>query len=1121
MTHILPYSGTRANYSVFRATIVAALAPKLAARRPSRYLEFDDVAADNSRLAIGRKQITAFQEYVADHLDRLLKEDPEQEPLIRRALGIPDDISLQLSGWANALEICRLIFLPTMRNLNTGAVQLRRIRTFQGRQHVFTQVLKIRFQNNRYFHDSDDFILRRLHGFRDIAHYDDVARLPYPLLRAAYRLGVRNPDDMLKRLAPIRSGFSPDILELLVAEHVLSEPNDFSRLTEYVRRDHYPHHDPDLEQLRFTLRLLMQAGIPAQQVLCTLKWPYHCNPQHLTSTLDLLRNYGVSDVASLYDQVGPLLWTGELAHWRFVFDEIGARNAEDVGRFKKILNSSDTPSPALVRQLRQLGAGLDELALCEDLIVRTAGKKTAPIDQITLLTQAPYSLTVTQLASCVYYLKERDTEFLGAYLQVLHAYGYSDPHAILAFQPCYTRIYPTTLGNLLDIIRQQKLDNSVEDIAQWITAFDKRDSYLRSGIFSLQYLASAIDLPDLDQLTKVFSLCDLSPTLLQYLIERKKLTSLKDLRKWQNRFGKDAQKYRGGGRDHEIDYILFDDASDRQNFAFIERNYRCIADAIRDAAWAKAGKRPSWEDRPAFDAYNANCMAIEAKLEEQIKPDLPQTLLATDGMLLRSILNALIDQDVERQRCLLAELGPIVDDLLLGAGPSHTELSALEADAISLIYGVDPHFIAHHWKSVGGCEHHLNKLHLHPTYPMIWRRMVKISQESVSQRELDALRDATLFAKRFHPDVFHDMFEACKHLRPGQLSEPSAEPRSLRHHLGVLLAAGESDTHVAEWTRERLSNLNTLQDCGSNTYQLLQDLDAFFSTTLADGLANSMEGFVARFPENQAARLAARLGAPRQSDNGQPIEGRASLCHALKKTCEKVTAVYRRWVDDELKKFSETTAPGARESQLSAVVSKHPAAFFAKEATKLCTAGNVPMWREDHHAHLLVFDHSRKRLVGMAMLYVMPLSFLSKEKKSLIVRAINPTEEALAEYDASSIVDAYVNVCRQIAETNDLACVAFPDHAGMGFLSNRTAIEKDITARFIKSALTTRVQKENIVSSSMLGLSPYYTSQSDAQRFYAYEHGQGEINTFYFVWQSCALTHKLRLHITENQALTG
>jgi hypothetical protein len=496
-------------------------------------------------------------------------------------------------------------------------------------------------------------------------------------------------------------------------------------------------------------------------------------------------------------------------------------------------------------------------------------------------------------------------------------------------------------------------------------------------------------------------------------------------------------------------------------------------------------------------------MAIEAKLEEQIKPDLPQTLLATDGMLLRSILKALIGQDVERQRCLLAELGPIVDDLLRGAGPSHTELSDLEADAISLIYGVEPQFIAHHWQSVGGCEHHLDKLHLHPTYPMIWRRTVKISQESVSQRELDALRDATLFAKRFHPSVFHDMFEACKHLRPGQLAEPSAEPRSLRHHLGVLLAASESDTHVAEWTRERLPNLNTLQDCGSNTYQLLQDLDAFFATTLADGLANCMEGFVARFSDEQAALLAARLGVPTgQSDNGQLIEGRASLCHALEKTHVKVAAVYRRWVDDELKKFSEAAAPGTGESKLSAVVSKHPAAFFAKEATKLCTAGNVAMWREEHHAHLLIFDHSCKRLVGMAMLYVMPLSCLSKEKRSLIVRAINPTEEALAEHDASSIVDTYVNVCRQIAETNDLACVAFPDHAGMGFLSNRTAIEKDIVTRFIKPALNGRDQRENIVSSSMLGFSTYYTSQRDVQRFYAYEHGRGEVNTFYSVWRS-------------------
>lgn len=179
---------------------------------------------------------------------------------------------------------------------------------------------------------------------------------------------------------------------------------------------------------------------------------------------------------------------------------------------------------------------------------------------------------------------------------------------------------------------------------------------------------------------------------------------------------------------------------------------------------------------------------------------------------------------------------------------------------------------------------------------------------------------------------------------------------------------------------------------------------------------------------------------------------------------------------------------------------KYPAAFFAKEAALLCTRSNVDMWLEERHSHLLVFDPEGKKLVGMAMLYIEPIPVLHRSRASLIIRAINPTEQAMACHDPASIVDAFLGVAEQIAQDNQLAAVAFPTHAGMHLLSNRKEIEDDLKARFISRASSWRRCREDEVP--VAGASRLEPPLAVGATFDAYEKGQTRVETLYVFWHA-------------------
>lgn len=270
----------------------------------------------------------------------------------------------------------------------------------------------------------------------------------------------------------------------------------------------------------------------------------------------------------------------------------------------------------------------------------------------------------------------------------------------------------------------------------------------------------------------------------------------------------------------------------------------------------------------------------------------------------------------------------------------------------------------------------------------------------------------------------------------------------------------------------------------------IEELVELFHVDLVDALDARRDGFINRFSDDDAALLASKLG-----DCGESGAGRDRLFRALQATRAKVLPIYQRWAKAERRKFI-TEESAVRITRLSAVVSKHPAAFFARETVGLCTAGRVDLWCERRHSHLLVFDTVAKNLAGMAYLYVEQIWEIHPSRPSLVIRAINPTIDMLACHSPASIVDAFLDVACQVAEANGMACVAIP--CGGSELSNRDKIEDDIRRRFVKPSRPRPYfrPQEGGAKPGFERISPPWAVSA---KFAAYEERRNSAHTLYLV----------------------
>lgn len=1080
-------------YRMFRRDILEQLAKRRADRRwMSRRSAHDDEVG----FGVGRAAIMEFRGEVAERALDLSAQSSELDQLVRRALRLASSLPLVPDRWANA-ERRLFVFLPFSLCMRRARRLLRLVGTPQGRELIFEHHAKRTLSwSSIYYGESLDFALRWFEPVKTWRQFESWGMTSINALRTARLLGLTTVGEVRSAFGHGAQKQKSELALLLVAEGVIRSVSELPWAGAKSWSDHRDVEAEELRKLRAIVRLLLAEGVERRQIASILRFPLsHMNPALLGENIATLKAGCVGDMAAVLERLGDRLWRTPTPVWRFVLDVIGARSVERLGRFRRLLDCHHELSAELARVLVDVGAGLDELEGCQRLFVALDPER-ADASKFTLnlrqLASSPYLLRLDQLAQCEAYLtggsSGRPEYALSNFLEVLSKHGLDDPSAVLEFQSCFeNRISASCLDQALKLQATAECNEPLDQRVAWVLQA-ARGAHLH--VF--EYLVQALQLRGVQSLQQVLKLAPLGIPFLRCLIEDRGLDTLRSLKKWYYQ-ALGVEGYQSSGRYDAVDKLLFNDAFQRNHFGLLESNQAAVMSIVRRKTEQVLGAWPWKADEEQKTVYRKASDVLTRQTRFDMLPVFELVLDRTGGVILEGLFDE--DRSTDQPSALeekLARLTPLLDDLLAGCGPTDANVSPMEVGAIALVYRTSPDFIQSSWRQVRGLTHHLDRLTLRKSYDMSWRCTRRQLQGQLERSGFFALVKAAEFSSGFAANEYRDMFTACQRLSPKQLREHSrsASVETLARHMGSLLALAGEDSTVSQWTHGGFGQLLTMDDASLAAYQRIGDLVDLFNVVLPDALGAHADHFIDQLSDVDAEHWATRLGP-----SVQGLSGRALLRAMVTRTREKALPVYLRWARRQLARYQDEGDATRSAIRLEAKVSKHPAAFFAKKAANLCSAGRMKMWEEERQTHLLVFDPLGRRLVGMAMLYVQVIPQIDPQRPSLVIRAINPIEEVFSAFETRSIVDSFFSAAQQIAEDNRLACVAFPALSGAHLMSNRSLIEDDIKQRYVGHA-TSRLD----VAQTNQKLSPKALQRIET-KFYAYEHGEEAVDALYVVWR--------------------
>ena len=1054
------------------------------------------VAQSSRTFSDGRRAIHAFREHVAAHIVELIEASPDNELLVRQALCLNASVDLQRDVKAVTVQILYL-FLPTRLAIHRARMVLAQSRCLEGRKLLFELFVTQSLPGRRiYYEEALDFALTRLEATKSWEDFEGLTRMDLHLMRSALKLGLANPADIRRVLPSHKYRSMSKLLWVLVSEGVICSVQELSwmervRSWSWMERTRSWSGMGDVEEwldrLRTAVRCLMAHAVQRELVAGLLQHPLMgLQPDRLSDNLIHLKSAGVSDLSGVLRSAGELLWRSPTASWRFVTDVLGARSAEEIARFKQFLDCQDAMSAELVSEIRALGGGLDELVLCQELIKGLRpGKENIEraLGRLRTLAAPPHELSIEQLSQCLRYL--RDDAAQHDFVQVLIAHGLSDGPSLLAFQRCFGKIPSATLTRILSILGNCGRGQPPAEIVAWVEKTAQSTDFE-----AYEYLVGTCDIHDFAALRQALKLVALGVPFLQYLADVRGLKRLKEMRRWYyNACG--IEGYRSWKSHDAADRLLIEDAFARNQFSMLGANQQVVQNIVRERVERDIGPLPLRAEEVERSAYRRDSEALSAQIRQNLLPMLQSVLDATAGLLLITVFSGEKQEEAELSQNL-ARLTPLLADLLAGKGPVSAVLSPIEADAIALVYRVPVAKVQAKWREVRGREHDTLRLHLRPSYPMTWQQVRWQLSKPLNRSGFAPMLTAARFAEGLADSTRRDMSTACMKLGPKQLRPGvnSTDLDTLARHLGSLLAIAKRHEVVDAWMRRGFEEISATDEETVDAHLRISELCALFDVVLPDALDQHTDAFVKGLSEEEASHWAERLGPCTAQGSGHE-----RLREVLQLVREKVVPPYLTWARQQRNRY-KNDGQGTSGQALTASVSKHPAAFFAKSGTQLCTAENVEMWCEERQFHLVVFDHVGRRMAGMALLYVQNIPELDQQHHSLVIRAINPTDEMLSRSTVASIVEGYIDVAIQIAQDNGLACVAFPPPSGMHLMSNRAGIEAYVKERYVeRSVLRSHLGQDSD------GITLREKPNSVAARFYAYENGQQLVEKIHVVWR--------------------
>jgi len=1036
-----------------------------------------------------RKTIEEFRRYLDYYAGTIIQNTPEAESLLRKALRIPQQIPLRVTKLMKFGQFL-LGFLPDRFLASRAKMLISPVGSYEGRAVVYRLHARRTFFWEDYS-ETFDFAIMHLPANGMFSTEHRMRHVDIFWMRVFIKLGVVQKKEMDRLYENFLSHRSHGILVLALVElQIIKSVNDLTLLHKdksQLRHAQEPSYNK-IMAFRQVVTLLRNAGVAAPWIVRLIGLPlWMFNVQRLTENLNQLR-LGGNEISVLVERMADQLMRAKPERWEFLMEALNLRSAHDMVRFETLIGSEKICSHAFASALLQHGADIDAMEACQKLILREAqgDDKTAPVRNLNTLRAKPHELSFYQLAEAEEYLfVHRD---LDAYLSVLDSHGFAQADAVLAFQCCYRQIYDAaSLDAWLHIAAKPAAGQSVNDIAEWLTK-----AVAVGYIDAFRYLMEAGELKTFSHLQQALKLAPLGLVLLRYIREERGITGLSSLISWYYHDAMGIREIRRWYRNDVVSRVLLDDAFKRKNFTLLKGNMACVETLLRQCEVDTLGRLPSNTNDAHRDEYRRQCQLVRESLEIRLAPKLKLILEMTGGILLLSLLIH-IDETPEQLRIIIAELDLKLNGLLMGLGPDNPTLTQQEADMIALVYHTNADAIQALWPQVTGKVSDIVGNPSALTYPMIWQQTELEVSVEVDPRGLQAMRDALVFSAHFEAVFRKDMHIACRHLKAARLGDKAVDVWGLSQHLGVLLAISGCGASVSSWIYgEEDQKSGAGADVGLESHQMVESLVNLFSLELIDALNMQVAEFVGGLNDADADLLASRLDKAKDMETATPKE---RLSQAIERTRSLVCKLYLHWAVGQKKRFAQTKMSGVN-STMRAVISQSPAAFFAKQAAGLCSAGNTKMWQEARNLHLLIFPSEGKKLEGMALLNFETIRGVDHNKKTLVIRAVNPVKAVMASHDISSIIESFFDVAIRIAQDTGCVAVAFPAPSGQGFMSNHKAIEDYIEDNYIKCSKDSYFHKFNENLPENLRHVPIKLKET----FYAYETGRGAVDALYIIW---------------------